>query len=326
MGEPDFVRATDGMTSLPAPSPHCRNCGVAAPGQYCPNCGQETRVALPSVRELMRDAAGRLVAIDGRLWRTLYLLLLRPGRLTVEYLRGRRKRYVRPTRLFFVTALLMFAVVRWVGTPISVRVPPDTPPSPATHDDGAARAARSTPATAEDGNAPAAATIALDTGDEAAVDAWAKKLPADLRSRLEHFERLSDAQKGEQLNAGVLRFAPYAMVALLPVFALLQKLSYLVGRRRNPQRPNRYVEHLVYGAHLHAFAFLMIIVLVSLPSKLLRAALALWIIVYVSRARRTVYGGTWLAGLLRMLSVAVGYLPLLALSMAMLVVVAIALR
>jgi hypothetical protein len=100
----------------------------------------------------------------------------------------------------------------------------------------------------------------------------------------------------------------------------------LVGRRRNPQRPNRYVEHLVYGAHLHAFALLMIIALVSLPSSLLPAALALWIIVYVSRARRTVYRGTWLAGLLRMLSVAIGYLPLLALSMAMLVAVAIALR
>jgi Protein of unknown function (DUF3667) len=214
------------MTPLPAPSPRCRNCGAAAPGQYCPNCGQETRVALPSVRELMRDAAGRLVAIDGRLWRTLYLLLFRPGLLTVEYLRGRRKRYVRPARLFFVTALLMFAVVRLVGSPISVRVPSDTLPSPAMHDDGAARAARSTPATAaQHGNPPVPATIALDTGDEAALDAWAKKLAADLRRRFEHFERLSDAQKGEQLNAGVLRFAPYAMVALLPAFALLQKLS-----------------------------------------------------------------------------------------------------
>ena len=128
------------------------------------------------------------------------------------------------------------------------------------------------------------------------------------------------------MNAGVLRYAPYAMVALLPIFALLQKLSYLAGRRRNPQRPNRYVEHLVYGAHLHAFAFLMIILLVSVPSNLLRAALALWIVVYVSRARRTVYGGTWLAGLLRMLGVAIVYVPLLGLSMAMLVMIAIALR
>jgi Protein of unknown function (DUF3667) len=283
-------------------------------------------VSLPTVRELMRDAAGRLVAIDSRLWRTLYLLLFRPGMLTVEYLRGRRKRYVRPARLFFVAALLMFAVVRLASAPISVRVPSDAASRPAALDAGAARATRSTQSAAQDGSAPSQATIALDNGDEAALDEWAKRLPADLRSRFEHFERLSDAEKGEQLNAGVLRYAPYAMVALLPIFALLQKLSYLAGRRHNPQRPNRYVEHLVYGAHLHAFAFLMIILLVSVPSNLLRAALALWIVIYVSRARRTVYGGTWLAGLLRMFGVAIFYVPLLGLSMAMLVMVAIALR
>ena len=132
------------MTSLPAPGPNCRNCGAAAPGQYCPSCGQETRVALPTVRELMRDAAGRLVAIDSRLWRTLCLLLFRPGMLTVEYLRGRRKRYVRPARLFFVAALLMFAVVRLASGPISVRVPSDAASRPAALDDGAARATRST--------------------------------------------------------------------------------------------------------------------------------------------------------------------------------------
>ncbi len=78
-------------------------------------------MALPTVRELMRDAAGHLVAFDSRLWRTLYYLMFRPGMLTVEYLRGRRKRYVRPARLFFVMAILLFAVIRlFAGTPPSI--------------------------------------------------------------------------------------------------------------------------------------------------------------------------------------------------------------
>jgi hypothetical protein len=87
---------------------------------------------LPTVRELMRDAAGRLVAIDGRLWRTLYLLLLRPGMLTTEYLRGRRKRYVRPARLFFVMSLLLFAYVRMIADPTFVSIGSDTESEPAT--------------------------------------------------------------------------------------------------------------------------------------------------------------------------------------------------
>jgi len=52
----------------------------------------------------MRDATGRVIAWDGHTWRTLYVLLFRPGMLTTEYLRGRRKRYARPSRLFFVAA------------------------------------------------------------------------------------------------------------------------------------------------------------------------------------------------------------------------------
>jgi Protein of unknown function (DUF3667) len=315
------------MTALPTRDSPCRNCGASAPGQYCPACGQETRVALPTVRELMRDAAGRLVAIDSRLWRTLYVLLFRPGMLTNEYLRGRRKRYVRPARLFFVTALLLFAVVRLVSTPISVKVPPDTTPGAATHGSGATTGTAPKQPGAQVADPPPEATIMLDNGDEAAIDEIAKRLPAELRNRYEHFRRLSDEEKGEQLNSGVLRYAPYAMVALLPVFALLQKLSYLPGRRHNPQRPSRYAEHLVFGAHLHAFAFLVIIALVALPSNdVVRAVLELWILVYIFRARKTVYGGNWASGVLRILGVALVYMPLLALSMAALVLVAIAQR
>ena len=56
----------------PAAAPHlCPNCGAVAPGTYCPHCGQETSLALPTVRALLREAAGRYVALDGRMWRTL---------------------------------------------------------------------------------------------------------------------------------------------------------------------------------------------------------------------------------------------------------------
>lgn len=82
-----------------AVAPSCRNCAAPAPGAYCPNCGQETALALPSVRALLREAAGRYVALDGRLWRTVLPLLFRPGFLTREYFAGRARRYsTRPHR------------------------------------------------------------------------------------------------------------------------------------------------------------------------------------------------------------------------------------
>ena len=37
----------------------CRNCGAPADDAYCAKCGQETRLRLPTLREFVREAAGR---------------------------------------------------------------------------------------------------------------------------------------------------------------------------------------------------------------------------------------------------------------------------
>jgi hypothetical protein len=301
----------------------CRNCGADASAAYCPACGQETRVTLPTVRELMRDAAGRLVAFDSRLWRTLFVLLSRPGKLTREYLHGRRKRYVRPARLFFVTSLLLFAAIRLFVAPANIVTLDFTDEKPAI--EGTARTTPGTPAPASDASR-LAATERSDPDLEDLVARFGKYAPSGIRRRVERFKHLPPEEQSDQLYSGVMRYAPYGMVALLPAFAFLQYLSYLPGRRRHPQRPQRYAEHLVYGAHLHAFAFLVIIAMVVMPSKMLQAALAVWIVVYVVRARQNVYGGSWLGGLLRGALVASAYIALLASVMVGLVALSLATR
>jgi hypothetical protein len=45
---------------------------------------------------------------DGRIWRTLPLLAFRPGRLTREWVHGRRTRYVSPLATFLFAVFLMF--------------------------------------------------------------------------------------------------------------------------------------------------------------------------------------------------------------------------
>src|SRR4029077_20764121 len=96
---------------------HCPNCGHAVAAAFCPACGQETQLRLPTLREFLREAAGRYVALDGRFWRTLIALSFRPGWLTREYFAGRRRRYVRPARLFLVLSIGLFALLRFTGEP-----------------------------------------------------------------------------------------------------------------------------------------------------------------------------------------------------------------
>jgi hypothetical protein len=295
------------------PRTHCANCGEAIVGAFCPRCGQETTLALPTARAFLREAAGRYIAWDGRTWRTLAVLFCRPGFLTCEYLAGRRRRYVRPGRLFIVLSLAFFAVIRFTsGTPEVVRVGASPEGADAIRHQAAERGPGGI---SLDENL----VISLGEGDNVA---WL----APLRQRIAQFNALSRAQKSEQLWAGMLRYGPYAMIVLLPIFAGLMKLAYLGRARRYPQRPRRYAAHLVYAAHNHAFASLALIAWNLVRVEALQSVLALWMAVYFVRSMKTVYGGRWSGVVLRALLIAACYLVLFVIAVLGLLVAAIALR
>src|SRR6478672_7835883 len=102
------------MTEHTAPS-HCHNCGAATKGNFCADCGQETTLHVASAREFLHEFIGHYVALEGKLWKSLALLLFRPGRLTLEYIKGRRVRYVQPLRLYLTFSLIFFAVMKYSG-------------------------------------------------------------------------------------------------------------------------------------------------------------------------------------------------------------------
>jgi hypothetical protein len=327
----------------------CRNCRAVATGHYCPDCGQETRVALPTAREFLREAAGRLVALDGRLWRTMFALVFRPGFLTREYLSGRRRRYVRPARLFVLLSLLAFAVIGFVRSPAffnddvvlagegSAAAPGKRAAvSPGAADPSAAISAADVDAPS---SAPAKAKARVKSGDrdnfialdedlnlQIRFDGVDRQLPAELRKRYQRFKRMSKEDQVEHLYAGILRYGPTMVVLMLPIFAFLLQLAYLGRGKRYPGRPQRYAEHLVYSAHLHAFAALMVIVAALLPFGWAPAAIVVWSVYYVLRGLNLVYGGRRWAGVLRALVVGWAYTVAGAFGVAGLVIAAAMMR
>ena len=120
-------------------------------------------------------------------------------------------------------------------------------------------------------------------------------------------------------NAQLLQF-------LIDCTDFLLKLAYLGRSAKYPGRPRRYAEHLVYSAHLHAFAALMIIALLLVPWGPARMALVLWIVFYAMRARQVVYRGRWWAGLLRAFAIATIYSVLASIAILGLLAMAIMLR
>ena len=92
------------------PAEICLNCGTTLSGQYCGNCGQRARSRLISIWELLQEAFGDLFELDSRLWRTLIPLAIRPGKLTREYLEGRRARFMPPFRTYLVLSIFFFLI------------------------------------------------------------------------------------------------------------------------------------------------------------------------------------------------------------------------
>lgn len=325
----------------------CRNCGADATGAFCPACGQETALRLPGAGKFMREAAGRYVAFDGRMWRTLFSLLFRPGFLTREYLAGRRKRYVRPARLVLVLAIALFAAARLSADPDAlIQIDADTPAAGRSEASAASKAApapKSPPRPAGPASAPGSAptgggdhaplTIGGDGAGLRIDDALnmhlvgvALPLSDRIEKRFENFNRLDRAQKSREIVGGMLRYGPYALVAMLPAFALLMQILYAGRRQRYPDRPHRYAEHLVYGAHNHAFVALAGTLALAIQAGWATLVLVGWTILYLLLSMHAVYGGRWSGVLARGLVALVAYVVFFALAVAGLLLAAVVLR
>jgi hypothetical protein len=245
----------------------CHNCGARVSGKFCSACGQETTLHVASVREFLHEFIGHYVALEGKLWKTLALLLFRPGMLTTEYIAGRRARYVQPLRIYLTFSILFFALLKY-GPHELIKQSPANPPA----------ASASQPASAD--------TVRMSTKIGTINPAWEKKVM-----------QIGALPQEQALALGkntFFAYVPYAMFCLMPVFALYLKLLYLRSGRS-------YGEHMLFALHANAFAFLLLGVILSLPFGWLAIAPLIWLLAYLPVAMQRVYGGGKLATVVRWL-------------------------
>lgn len=87
----------------------CANCGTPVSGNYCGHCGQKGHLH-KSVLHLGEELIHGLLHFDTKGWRTLPLLVARPGELTRRYIDGQRTRFVSPLALFLFMMFFMFFI------------------------------------------------------------------------------------------------------------------------------------------------------------------------------------------------------------------------
>ncbi|MES2754287.1 MAG: DUF3667 domain-containing protein [Pseudomonadota bacterium] len=86
----------------------CLNCGTALRGGFCHACGQNAHVHR-TLGSILHDLLHGVFHFEGKIWRTLPMLVLHPGALTRRYIAGERARFVSPLALFLFTVFLLFA-------------------------------------------------------------------------------------------------------------------------------------------------------------------------------------------------------------------------
>ena len=88
----------------------CLNCGhpLDISDKYCPNCSQANSTKKLTLKDFFDEFFSGLINYDSKLLKTLYALLLRPGRITKDYVNGKRVTYTNPFRFLLSLAFLYF--------------------------------------------------------------------------------------------------------------------------------------------------------------------------------------------------------------------------
>jgi hypothetical protein len=273
-----------------AGSPQCLNCGTELQGPFCHYCGQPDKNFLRFFPVLLRELMEDFLDFDSRFMRTMKPLLFKPGKLTRDYLDGRRFRYTPPLRLYIFSSIACFFIAALVaGDKIVINTNGDedekviTGLQIGTADDPKVQEAleRLDPATAqrveealqkaeeahaeedsESDNSISFNDKPWDRETNPLVIGWAPDWVNDwINDEIEQ-----SPQKGKQIEENpdlikdkVFDVLPATMFVLLPIVALLFKFWYLFAKKY-------YIEHLIFALHNHSFLFVMLLIAMLLSS------------------------------------------------------------
>ncbi len=87
----------------------CKSCGNQFIGNYCNVCGEKViKQEDRKLKHLFSELFNAFTFVDSKLWYTLKVMLVSPGKFPNDYVEGRRLKYMRPTALFFMANLIYF--------------------------------------------------------------------------------------------------------------------------------------------------------------------------------------------------------------------------
>ncbi|MCG7501016.1 DUF3667 domain-containing protein [Tenacibaculum sp. Mcav3-52] len=92
---------------------NCLNCGCPFTNneKFCPECGQKNRGKKITLSVFLRELFAGFFSLDTKFWRTLIPLLISPGKVSKDYIEGKRIKYTNPFRFYLATSIIFFLII-----------------------------------------------------------------------------------------------------------------------------------------------------------------------------------------------------------------------
>ena len=198
---------------------YCRTCNAPLRGKSCSNCGEKDFDENDyTVKKFISQTVDVFTHFDGKFFRSIKFLLFYPGKLTVEYLSGRRVQLMKPVQLYILMAVAFFFLFKswdifFIRTQYLVLQKPKTE-IPVYYKDGELKGSR----------------LALKNY----IEKKAKKEGIPFEQMITKIDN-----KTPNLSKGLI-------FLLIPIFGLL---LYLIGYKKY----RFYAQHLFHATHIFTF-------------------------------------------------------------------------
>ncbi len=90
---------------------NCLNCGSHVEEHYCSRCGQPNLELKENFWQFISHSIAHYFHFDNKFFQTLVPLLTKPGKVTLDYLAGKRARYINPVSMYIFVSIVYFLVV-----------------------------------------------------------------------------------------------------------------------------------------------------------------------------------------------------------------------
>ncbi|EAR00749.1 DUF3667 domain-containing protein [Maribacter sp. HTCC2170] len=110
-----LVSYTKGRYQLKHRGTECKNCGhpLDISDKYCPNCSQANSTKKLTLKDFFDEFFSTLISYDSKLLKTLVALLWFPGKITKDYINGKRVSYTNPFRFLLSLAIIYFLMISY---------------------------------------------------------------------------------------------------------------------------------------------------------------------------------------------------------------------